>query len=352
MKRVDFCIPPVGSISYLVDEVVFSGTDEKTEAQWHEVTCSRPPRQPVTEANWIQFIWIIHAYRWPSICLFMWTHKNGVWAHLQVLCQMQRVQWSACSGRLGSSGETACQQAVLVLSYVTRAIIETGAKDHGRGELQVWDCAAGSPCCPLSRAKEILQLNDTQPPNFLPLNPIMWHSIVAKRGHHLSGIPHLFFSHPVISDSLWPHGLQHARPPFPSPSPEVYPSSWPLHWWCHPAISPSDALFSFCLQSFPGSGTCSNESAVRIRWPKYWSFSLSIRTSNEYSGLISLKTDWFDLLAVQRTLSSLLQHHSLKASILWCSAFFTVWLSQPCDHQEDCYLDYTDFCWQSNVSAF
>ena len=282
----------------------------------------------------------------------MRTHKNGVWAHLQALCRMQRVHWSACSGRLGSSGETACQQAVSVLSYVTRAIIETGAKDHGRGELQVWDCAAGSPCCPLSRAKEILQLNDTQPPNFLPLNPIMWHSVVAKRGHHLSGIPHLFFSHPVISDSLWPRGLQHARPPFPSPSPEVYPSSWPLHWWCHPAISPSDALFSFRLQSFPGSGTCSNESAVRIRWPKYWSFSLSISPSNEYSGLISLKTDRFYILAVERTLSSLLQHHSSKESILWCSAFFTVRLSQPSDHQEDCYLDYTDFCRQSNVSAF
>ena len=126
-----------------------------------EVTCSRPPRQPVTETNWTQFIWIIHAYRWPSICLFMQTHKNGVWAHLQVLWQMQRIQWSGCSGRLGSSRETAFYQAILVLSYVTRAIIETGVKDHGRGELPVWDCAAGSPCCPLSRAKETLQLNDS-----------------------------------------------------------------------------------------------------------------------------------------------------------------------------------------------
>jgi len=241
----------------------------------------------------------------PLSVLLMWTHKNGVWAHLQVLWQMQRIQWSGCSGRLGSSGETAFHQAILVLSYMTRAIIETGAKDHGRGELQVWDCAAGSSCCPLSRAKETLQLNDTQPPNFLPLNPIMWHSVVAKRGHHLSGIPHLF-SHPVISDSLWSHGLQHARPLSPSPSLEVCPSSWPLYRWCQPAISSSDALFSFCLQSFPGSGTCSNESAVHIRWPKYWSFSLSISPSNEYSGLISLKIDWFGLLAVQRTLRSLL----------------------------------------------
>ena len=87
--------------------------------------------------------------------------KNGVWAHLHVLWQMQRIKWCVCSGRLESSGETAFYQAILVLSCGTRAIIETGAKDHGRGELQVWDCAAGSPCCPLSRAKETLQLNDT-----------------------------------------------------------------------------------------------------------------------------------------------------------------------------------------------
>ena len=65
----------------------------------------------------------------------------------------------------------------------------------------------------------------------------------------------LLFSHPVMSDSLWPSGLQHARPPCASPSPEVCPSSCPLHWWCHPAISSSDALFSFCPQSFPASGT-------------------------------------------------------------------------------------------------
>ena len=70
----------------------------------------------------------------------------------------------------------------------------------------------------------------------------------------------------------------------------------------------------------------SNESAIHIRWPKYWSFSFSISPSNEYSGLISLRIDWFDLLVVQVTLKSLLQHHNLKASILWCSAFFMVQL--------------------------
>ena len=80
---------------------------------------------------------------------------------------------------------------------------------------------------------------------------------------------------------------------------------------------------------FPSIGDFSNESILHIRWPKYWSFSFSISPSNEYSGLISLRIDWLDLLAVQGTLKSLLQHHSSKASILWCSAFFIVQLSHP-----------------------
>ena len=78
---------------------------------------------------------------------------------------------------------------------------------------------------------------------------------------------------------------------------------------------------------FPSIRVFSNESVLHIRWPKYWSFSFSISPSNEYSGLISSRIDWFDLLALQGTLKSLLQHHSLKASILWCSAFFMVQLS-------------------------
>ena len=78
---------------------------------------------------------------------------------------------------------------------------------------------------------------------------------------------------------------------------------------------------------FPSIRVFANESALCIRWPKYWSFSFSISPSNEYSGLISFRIDWFDLLAVQGTLKSLLQYHSLKASILWCSAFFMVQLS-------------------------
>ena len=133
----------------------------------------------------------------------------------------------------------------------------------------------------------------------------------------------LLFSRPVVSDSLWRHGLQHTRLPCPSPSPEVCPSSCPLHWWCHPAISSSDVLF-LLPSVFPSIRDFSNELALLIRWPKYWSFSFSISRSSEYSGSPSLKIDWFDLLAVQGTFRSLLQRRSSKASILWHSAFFTV----------------------------
>ena len=136
----------------------------------------------------------------------------------------------------------------------------------------------------------------------------------------------LLFSHSVISDSLWPHGLQHARPPYPSLSPKVCPSSCPLHWWYHPAISSSDAVFSFCPQSLLASGTFPMS---HNRWPKFWSFNFSISPSNEYSVLISLKIDWFDLLAVQGALRSLLQHHNSKPSTLWRTAFLMVQLSQP-----------------------
>ena len=127
--------------------------------------------------------------------------------------------------------------------------------------------------------------------------------------------------------TLWPHGPQHARPPCPSPTPGVHPNTCPSSPWCHPAISSSVFPFSSCPQSFPAS-VFSNESVLHIRWPKYWSFSFSISSSNEYSGLISFWMDWLDLLEVQGTLKSLLQHHSSKASILQHSAFFIVQLSQ------------------------
>ena len=128
-----------------------------------------------------------------------------------------------------------------------------------------------------------------------------------------------------MSNSLLPHGLQHTSLSCPSPSPIVCPRSCSLNWWCHPTTSSSVTLL-LCLQSFPAS-VFSSDSALHIRWPKYWSFSFSINSSNEYSGLISFRIDWFDLLVVQRTLKSLLQHHSLKASILPHSAFFMVQLS-------------------------
>ena len=97
------------------------------------------------------------------------------------------------------------------------------------------------------------------------------------------------------------------------------------------AIQPSHALSSLLLlpSIFPSIRVFSNESALHIRWPKYWSFNVNISPSSEYSGLISFRMDWLDLLAVQGTLKRLLQHHSSKASILWCSAFFIVQLSHP-----------------------
>ena len=102
----------------------------------------------------------------------------------------------------------------------------------------------------------------------------------------------------------------------------------------------------------PSIRVFSNESTLFIRWPKCWSFSFSISPSSEHSGLTSFRTDWLDLLAVQGTLKSLLQHHSSKASILQCSAFFTVQLTSIHEQWKNQSLDETDLCWQSNVSAF
>ena len=136
------------------------------------------------------------------------------------------------------------------------------------------------------------------------------------------------FSCSVVSNSLRPHGLQHTRFPCHSPSLGACSNSCPLSWWCHPTISSSVVPFSSRLQSFPASGSfqINRVFSLRIRWPKYWSFSFNINPSNEYSGLISFR---MDLLAVQRTLKSLLQHHSWKTSTLWHSAFFIVQLSHP-----------------------
>src|SRR5574339_64438 len=139
----------------------------------------------------------------------------------------------------------------------------------------------------------------------------------------------LQFSHSVVSDSLQPHESQHPRPPCPSPTPGVHSNSHPSSRRCHPAISSSVVPFSSCPQSLPASGFFPMSQLLAMRWAKYWSCSFSISPSNEYPGLISFRMDWLDLLAVQGTLKSLLQHHSSKASILWRSAFFTVQLSHP-----------------------
>ena len=132
-----------------------------------------------------------------------------------------------------------------------------------------------------------------------------------------------------MSDSLRPHGLQNARPPCPSPTPEAYSNSCPLHQCFHPTIPSSVIHFSSLLQSFPCIMIFSKESVLHIQWPKYWHFSFSISPSNEYLGLISFRIDWMDLLAAQGTLKSLLQHQSSKASVLWHSALLIVQLSHP-----------------------
>ena len=142
------------------------------------------------------------------------------------------------------------------------------------------------------------------------------------------GLSSVQFSRSVMSDSLKPHGLQHARFPCPSPTPRVYSNS------CPESVVPSNQLILYRplpLQPsiFPSIKVFSNESVLCIKWRKYWSFSLSISPYNERSGLMSFRMDWLDILAVQGTLKSVLQHHSSKVSILQHSAFLIVQLSHP-----------------------
>ena len=135
------------------------------------------------------------------------------------------------------------------------------------------------------------------------------------------------FSCSVVSKPLWSHRLQDTRLPCPSPTPRAYSMSIEVVMpsnhliLCHPLLLPPSI--------FPSIRVSSNESVLCIRWPKNWSFSFSISPSNEYSWLISFRMDWLDLLAVQGTLKSLLQHYSSKASIRQCSAFFMIQLSHP-----------------------
>ena len=140
------------------------------------------------------------------------------------------------------------------------------------------------------------------------------------------------FSCSVMTNSLWPHELQHTRPP------SITNSNFcPLSQWCHPTISSSVVLFSSCPQSFPASGSfqmsqlfaSSRQSIGLSASTSVLPMNQSFQCSSEHSGLISFKMDWFDLLVVQGSLKSLLQHCSLEPSILWCSAFFFDQLSTP-----------------------
>ena len=122
------------------------------------------------------------------------------------------------------------------------------------------------------------------------------------------------FSRSVVSNSLRPHEPQHARPPCPSPTPGVHPNPCPSSQWCHPIISSSIIPFSSCPQFFPA--------ALRIRWPKCWSFSFNISPSYEHPGLIPFRMDWLDLLADQRTLKSSPVWDEWNSAIVW--AFFDI----------------------------
>ena len=145
--------------------------------------------------------------------------------------------------------------------------------------------------------------------------------------HHIA----LLFSCWVMFDSLWHHGLQHARLPCPSPSPRTCSNSCPLNWWCHPTISSSVVPFSSCLQSFLALGSFSMSWLFAADGQSIGaSASASVSPMNIQGMNIQeyfFRIDWFDLLEVQASLKSLLQHHSSKASILQCSALFLAQLS-------------------------
>ena len=128
------------------------------------------------------------------------------------------------------------------------------------------------------------------------------HRRASSTYSHLAQMSVLLFRCLVASDSLWPHGLQHTRLPCPSPPPRDRTDSCPLSQWCHPTVSSCHPLH-LLPSVFPSIRVFSSELALRIRWPKDWSFSFSISLSNEHPGLISFRKDWFDLLAVQGTLS-------------------------------------------------
>ena len=155
------------------------------------------------------------------------------------------------------------------------------------------------------------------------------HDLATKPSplNHQQSIYILCCSVTKLCPTLQPHGLQHARFFCPPLAPGVCSNSCLLSWWCYLTILFSATPFSFCLRSFPESRSSPMSQVLHIKWPKYWKSNFSISPSNEYSVLISFRIDWFDPLAVQGTLKSLLQHHNLKESILWCSTFFMFQLS-------------------------
>ena len=155
----------------------------------------------------------------------------------------------------------------------------------------------------------------------------------------------MLFSLLVIADSLQSHGLQHTRLLCPSPSPRACSNSCPLS---QPSRLPTNPLpvipFSSCLQSFPASGSFPM-SWLFTSGGQYWSFSFTISPSNEYSGLMSFRMDWLDLLAVQGTLKSLFQHHSSKSSVLRPSIFvYSPALTSIHDHWKNHNFEYRDLC--------
>ena len=149
-----------------------------------------------------------------------------------------------------------------------------------------------------------------------------WWSAVSGVAQSRTRLKRLSSSHSVVSDSVWPHGLQQARLPCPSPSPRACSYSCPLSQWCHPTISSSGVPFSSCLQSFPASGSFPMSLLFTSGGQCIGASASASVLLIEYSGLISFRIDWFDLLAVQGTLKSLLQHNGLKASIFGTQPFF------------------------------
>ena len=174
--------------------------------------------------------------------------------------------------------------------------------------------------------KKNVSKHERSPASKISSNGFSGNVAFGKAGQRQQDCMSVQFSLSLVFNSLRTHGLQHAPPPCPSPTPGVHPNPCPLNW-----LTPSNHLILcrplLLLPSiFPSIRVFSNESALCIRWLKYWSFSFSISHSKEYSGLTAYRMDWLDLLTDQVILKSLLQHHSSKAAILHHSAFFIVQL--------------------------